>query len=149
MLFGSVWRLFVVRYSSPTISNPEVAQLRLTPCAWRRLFLGMLCNVCGILRYSKSWKPSQWKAKQPEINRYNCCNYCNVDNFYKDIDEVEFYWDELVHVSWPKLRHSKSLKNHLFQAIACSGSDFVTRRNIPSIAAAGAGFSCGVPCCVA
>jgi len=38
----------------------------------------MQCPFCREIRYSKNWMPSQWKARNPEINDFHCCRVCDT-----------------------------------------------------------------------
>ena len=39
----------------------------------------MQCPFCREIRYSRDWKPSQWKAWNPETNDFHCCRQCDYN----------------------------------------------------------------------
>ena len=41
----------------------------------------MQCPSCNECRYSRDWKPSQWKAETANIHYFNCCRQCSPDGY--------------------------------------------------------------------
>ena len=54
-----------------------------------RVLVIMQCLRCGETRYSKDWKPSQWKAWTPEVGDYNCCRQCSQDGYVAPVTGVQ------------------------------------------------------------
>ena len=38
----------------------------------------MQCPCCGEVRYSRDWKPIQWKSWRPDVYDFNCCKVCSI-----------------------------------------------------------------------
>ena len=45
----------------------------------------MQCPKCLQIRYSRSWKPSQWRNERAVIGEFNCCRECHYDCFLSPI----------------------------------------------------------------
>jgi hypothetical protein len=44
----------------------------------------MQCPICNKLRYSREWKPSQWKQEKAVTDRFNCCKDCNSEGVFSE-----------------------------------------------------------------
>ena len=55
----------------------------------------MNCPVCNVKRYSRQWKPSQWKASTAVTDRFNCCKSCSAYGVFATIEGLEKAFAEL------------------------------------------------------
>jgi hypothetical protein len=90
----------------------------------------MQCPVCNCLRYSRSWKPSQWAAYSAVINDFNCCKECSADGYTVAAGEQENSFAELAEV-WCRLELKAGLRDKLLLVVQewMSNIDHKTRKN--------------------